>query len=323
MKKITAVLATGCLFLIPTLTNATPFIQDTPYRDQIATAVEKSAHADDLDRPSRVLREGDTGPDVIWVQQRLSDLGFPVNQSFQEAVGLFGTDMVEQVKAFQSSAGLDPDGIVGDTTVVALAGQPGVSSKLTLWSQQLEEITTRYRDRGYDKVIVVNIPTFTLHAINLKGEPDGQSKVIVGTPRTKTPIFETNIINLKANPDWSPPPSIKGARYQRPGPNNALGLMRFSTDNRLNIFLHDTNNRQMFERSDRALSHGCIRVQSWRDLALWLSGNDEQWLDEVALKNGTTRYIDIEDVPVVTTYSLVDVVDGSVVIGNDIYRLNP
>src|SRR5690606_28524342 len=49
---------------------------------------------------------------------------------------------------------------------------------------------------------------------------------------------------------------------QRPGPGNALGRLRFDLPNPFAVYLHDTPNRTSFARAARALSHGCVRVES-------------------------------------------------------------
>ena len=45
-----------------------------------------------------------------------------------------------------------------------------------------------------------------------------------------------------------------------PGPQNPLGQIMFALDNDEFIFLHDTNEKALFNRAQRALSHGCVRV---------------------------------------------------------------
>lgn len=47
---------------------------------------------------------------------------------------------------------------------------------------------------------------------------------------------------------------------QKPGPDNALGLVRFSVENDYSIYLHDTPSDSLFEETDRNFSSGCIRV---------------------------------------------------------------
>ena len=61
---------------------------------------------------------------------------------------------------------------------------------------------------------------------------------------------------------------------QREGDDNSLGVLKFNFRNKYAVYLHDTNARWMFQKSLRALSHGCVRVQNWRDLAHYLVRND-------------------------------------------------
>jgi murein L,D-transpeptidase YcbB/YkuD len=55
---------------------------------------------------------------------------------------------------------------------------------------------------------------------------------------------------------------------QRPGPRNALGLVKFIFPNSHAVYLYDTPGRQLFERSERTFSHGCIRTKNPLDLAV-------------------------------------------------------
>lgn len=65
---------------------------------------------------------------------------------------------------------------------------------------------------------------------------------------------------------------------QRPGPDNALGLVKFVLPNQYNVYLHSTPARQLFLRSRRAFSHGCIRVSDPVALATLVLGNAAgQW----------------------------------------------
>ena len=61
---------------------------------------------------------------------------------------------------------------------------------------------------------------------------------------------------------------------QRQGDDNSLGVLKFNFRNKYAVYLHDTNARWMFSKSDRALSHGCVRVQNWEELAHYLVRND-------------------------------------------------
>ena len=57
---------------------------------------------------------------------------------------------------------------------------------------------------------------------------------------------------------------------QEAGPRNVLGNYVFHFPNPYLVYLHDTPERYLFARPDRALSHGCIRVEHPRELAAWL-----------------------------------------------------
>jgi len=57
---------------------------------------------------------------------------------------------------------------------------------------------------------------------------------------------------------------------QRPGPNNALGLIKFVLPNPFSVYLHSTPEAQLFARERRAFSHGCIRVSDPSALAAYL-----------------------------------------------------
>lgn len=61
---------------------------------------------------------------------------------------------------------------------------------------------------------------------------------------------------------------------QLPGGDNMLGMVKFMLPNRMGIYLHDTPRRADFEREDRRISSGCVRVEDARRLARWLFGDD-------------------------------------------------
>ncbi len=67
---------------------------------------------------------------------------------------------------------------------------------------------------------------------------------------------------------------------QQPGPANALGLVKFIMPNNLSIYLHDTPTDYLFERTERALSHGCIRVSEPAVLAKYLLRDQKGWDEE-------------------------------------------
>lgn len=69
----------------------------------------------------------------------------------------------------------------------------------------------------------------------------------------------------------------KGIPYrivQGSGDANALGILKFNFPNKYAVYLHDTNQRYLFKNENRALSHGCVRVQEWEKLTYYISALD-------------------------------------------------
>jgi murein L,D-transpeptidase YcbB/YkuD len=78
--------------------------------------------------------------------------------------------------------------------------------------------------------------------------------------------------------DWSDEAVVSSLRFrQRPGPNNALGLVKFMFPNRFSVYLHDTPSERLFAREERALSHGCIRVEMPMALAEYVLHGQPEW----------------------------------------------
>lgn len=81
--------------------------------------------------------------------------------------------------------------------------------------------------------------------------------------------------------DWQ---SLTGAELNRryrlrqdPGPFNALGSMKFMFPNEHNVYLHDTPSRELFSRTSRTFSSGCIRIQNPLELAEYLLADQPGW----------------------------------------------
>jgi murein L,D-transpeptidase YcbB/YkuD len=80
---------------------------------------------------------------------------------------------------------------------------------------------------------------------------------------------------------------------QEPGPNNALGQVKFIFPNKYSVYLHDTPARTLFSRQDRAFSHGCIRLEKKWELLMNLMDDPEVWnmdkINEILASKKTTR----------------------------------
>jgi murein L,D-transpeptidase YcbB/YkuD len=124
---------------------------------------------------------------------------------------------------------------------------------------------------------------------------------------------------------------IKSGRLlirQKPGPRNALGLVKFMFPNEFDIYLHSTPAPELFNRSRRDFSHGCIRVEKPAELAAWLLHDQPKWTLEnikAAMQSGPdNQQVNLSrPVPVVIAYLTAIVEeDGEVYFYNDIYGLD-
>ena len=94
--------------------------------------------------------------------------------------------------------------------------------------------------------------------------------------------------------DWAnaTPRNFRYMLRQAPGPDNALGRVKFMFPNSYSVYLHDTPSKALFEKSERAFSSGCIRVENPLELAALLLEGQQGWdraaIDR-AVEAGKTR----------------------------------
>ena len=89
-----------------------------------------------------------------------------------------------------------------------------------------------------------------------------------GTVVTEGPISDDILSQLRAG---------KLAVRQKPGPANALGLVKLMFPNEFNVYLHSTPAPELFSRTRRDFSHGCIRVEKPAELTTWALRNNPDW----------------------------------------------
>ena len=111
---------------------------------------------------------------------------------------------------------------------------------------------------------------------------------------------------------------------QRPGPQNALGLIMFRFPNTYNVYLHGTPVTELFSKFRRDFSHGCIRVENPQQLAAWVLRDQSQWTTEriVETMNGpkTIQVTLDRPIPVLIVYATGVVLEsGEVRFFEDIY----
>ena len=181
----------------------------------------------------------------------------------------------------------------------------------------------------------------------LANRPGLTSRVIVGQSvrRNQSPEFRVDIDGVLYNPPWTIPEDIAaneimpkvrsdpdylarhhmvrladGMLQQLPGPNAGLGLLMFEMDNRYGVYLHDTPNKVLFTRDDRRISHGCIRVQSSRELAALLMQQPIGEINQAIATGSTTRVNLPAAVPVFIVYETAFAdTDGNLEFWPDVY----
>jgi murein L,D-transpeptidase YcbB/YkuD len=114
---------------------------------------------------------------------------------------------------------------------------------------------------------------------------------------------------------------------QRPGPNNALGQVKFVFPNEHAVYLHDTPARQVFGTAERAFSHGCIRVENPLALAeilLGPDGWDRKRIDSAVSSRKTTTVFLTKPLSILLLYWTANVdPDGVVYFYRDVYQRDP
>ena len=112
-----------------------------------------------------------------------------------------------------------------------------------------------------------------------------------------------------------------GEVEQLPGPEAGLGLIMFDMPNRFDVYLHDTPDRDIFNRDNRRISHGCIRVQNPRELAALLMQRPIAAIDQGIALGGTIRNNLPTPVPVFVVYQTASVdTDGTLQFYPDFYN---
>ncbi len=100
--------------------------------------------------------------------------------------------------------------------------------------------------------------------------------------------------------DWSTihAGNFPGRLRQKPGPWNALGQIKFIFHNPFSVYLHDTPERDLFRRTIRTFSSGCIRVEKPVDLACFIMENNPSWtrsrIEEI-IASGKSTTVPVQD----------------------------
>ncbi|MDH3989726.1 MAG: L,D-transpeptidase family protein [Gammaproteobacteria bacterium] len=224
------------------------------------------------------------------------------------------------------------DDIEDDFILVNIAGFEAylVQDKEVVWQTKVQVGSQFHQSpvfRDEMKYLVLN-PTWTVpYSIatkemlpQIKSDPDYFAKRDFDLKDRNGKFIDPNSV------DWSQV-SARNFGYwlvQRPGPGNALGRVKFMFPNDHAVYLHDTPSKYLFNRAERAFSHGCIRVENPFDFAEQLLGKDG-WTQEKfqdALDSEETQTVMLSTpLPVLLLYwTAVVRKDGTVVFYNDVYE---
>jgi murein L,D-transpeptidase YcbB/YkuD len=291
-------------------------------------------------------RKGQSSPQIILVKKRLFITGELKNN---DSASLFTEELEAAVNTFRNSHGYAQNGVVNDTVINAM----NISAMARLQQLLVNMERMKWMPVAPEgRLILVNIPAFVLHVT------DGSKKlfdidIVVGKEGHSTTMFSGMLNQVVFSPYWNIPRSIvrkeilpaihRNKNYlasrhmeitgtshglpvvrQLPGKHNALGRVKFLFPNSYNIYFHDTPDKGLFNRDNRAYSHGCIRLKEPVKLARFVLEDAPEWTDEKidnAMNSGKQRFVALKHpVPVIITYFTTWLDEGVLHFAEDVYK---
>jgi len=270
----------------------------------------------------------------------------------------FDAAVSEAVRKFQDNADIRVSGALDNATVKAL-NSPKRDKQIDTVLVNMERWRWLPRDLGApslgDAYVILNIPDYTLKVMQ-HGAQVWATRVVTGKPGTHaTPLLTETMKYITVNPTWNVPPSIVYNEYlpalqqdptvlqrmglrldrnpdgsvhisQPPGEANALGRIRFNFPNKFLVYQHDTPDKYLFDKTERAYSHGCMRVQypdQYASVLLNIGVPDQKWTPEKIRGMYGHSEIDLKfptPIPVNITYQTAFVDDaGKLQFRKDVY----
>ncbi|MES2240189.1 MAG: L,D-transpeptidase family protein [Bacteroidota bacterium] len=298
----------------------------------------------DIDTAVTAYKIGDSATAIAQIRDRLFASGDITNNSGSP---IYNRALSRGILNYKSRSGLLPNSSIS-TSLIKDLNIP-IDERIKTIIINMERCRWVSNDIPKAKeLIAINIPSFQLSYFKNQ-EVVLRSKVVVGKIMNKTVIFSGMMKYIVFSPYWNVPSSIlkneiqpalaknpnylaehdmewyEGKVRQKPGPKNSLGLIKFLFPNSNNIYLHDTPSKGLFEREERAFSHGCIRVDKPRELAMEILKDDPDWTPEKideAMNGGKETWYTLKNrIPVYIGYftAWVDN-DGTLHFYNDIYK---
>jgi murein L,D-transpeptidase YcbB/YkuD len=283
------------------------------------------------------IQLNDTLAEIVKIKKRLSYWNDYKNQD-SIYTWVYDSITFKAVKKFQKRHGLIQDGVIGKGTINALNvskqdRKAQIIANLERWKWYPNDLGTHYIIVNLPEFklnYVYQNDTIATHNV-VVGTPKRMTPILssklsnfVFNPTWTIPptiikedlqpsasknrsyfaLRRLTIYNSKGekvNPnEWK---SNKASSYryvQDPGYNNSLGLVKFNFPNHHLVYLHDTNHRDYFSKTNRALSSGCIRVENPLQLAkkILVLENPDKWQGnaiDLTLKNKKTKTISVKD----------------------------
>ena len=293
-----------------------------------------------------VLKLNDSSGVIRSIKNRLEILGDLRRASPSD---VYTAKLEDAVKSFQFRHGLEDDGLIGPAFIKAL--NVPLETRINQLLINMERIRLDSIPR-FGKRIVANIPEYRLYVYEDNNEVLSMD-IVVGKNTNPTIAFEDTLKNVVFSPYWNIPASIvkdeilpeinKNSGYlkshnmeiignldglpvirQKPGPENSMGKVKFIFPNEHSIYFHDTPAKSLFDRKNRAFSHGCIRLSQPFALAKFLLKDQPKWPDDAiraAMDSGSEKWLTlVQPVPVFIIYytAWVDQ-SGDVHFRDDIY----
>lgn len=297
-----------------------------------------------VDEKMKPLNPGDSSPIIAQIRQRLTATGDLKSDSKST---VYDETLAQAILIFKKRMNANPDKMI--TAKLIKDMNVPVAARIKTIMVNMERC--RWISANITKneeYIVINIPAYRLTYFK-DSKPALQSDVVVGKTMNKTVVFSGMMKYIVFSPYWNVPKSIvkkeiepglaENSNYleehdmerngdeirQKPGPKNSLGLVKFLFPNSNNIYLHDTPAKSLFNKEDRAFSHGCIRVEKTKELANLILKDDKAWspekIDE-AMNGGEEKWVTLKNkIPVYIGYftSWVDA-EGTIHFYDDIYE---
>ena len=299
-------------------------------------------------------KQGEVTPEDPRVPQLRAKLGISDHPDSSH----YDAKVAAAVRKFQESVDLKATGVLDDRTVKAI-NSPKRDRQIDTVLVNMERWRWLPRQLGAASLgnayVILNIPDFTLKVMQNGGQV-WTTRVVTGKPGNHaTPLLTETMKFITVNPTWNVPPSIIYNEYlpalqqdptvlqrmglklernrdgtihisQPPGEANALGRVRFNFPNKFLVYQHDTPDKHLFAKEERAFSHGCMRVQNPDQYASTLLNivmpNERYTPEQIRSMYGRSE-IDLKfptPVPVNITYQTAFVDDaGKLQIRRDVY----